>query len=444
MQNVTPTPLLDLADDQILGANFAFNLASHLAIPETDVRFALSASGVKSTVAAASPRARWQELVGNGAKKVGGRKGADKHRPIIGHPCLHKNKELTSFEYYLTCKSIAEQEAATMAIGTVTFNEKTHARTWKFACGPQEASESLDEYIDRGVRMGGWGAEGGPKREDYRDFANWVIDAYADVDRFDRVSCHSSTSLKRVLNDYFAATSAFPLGERGGFYFVMREGGEACPYAAVVTLADTLSKLSNGAVGSRFFVVPKTQANTAVTSEVVRTTFMEDLAAMEAQVADLKLDTARDGQHNGRREALIEMAAKLDTYERLWSFAGADIRAAITATESMIDEHEAASGIVRAAARAKADTAKRVVAESRVETRKAAAAAAAAADTAEALVAALVDGAERATSGGVTAVVEADAFGEAWLYTLTRDGMILDAGEVPTREAAFDKIREIV
>ena len=68
-----------------------------------------------------------------------------------------------------------------MAIGTVTFNEKTHARTWKFACGPQEASESLDEYIDRGVRMGGWGAEGGPKREDYRDFANWVIDAYADV-----------------------------------------------------------------------------------------------------------------------------------------------------------------------------------------------------------------------------------------------------------------------
>ena len=442
MQNVTPTPLLDLADDQILGANFAFNLASNLAIPETDVRFALSASGVKSTVAAASPRARWQELVGNGAKKVGGRKGADKHRPIIGHPCLHGNKGLTSFEYHVTLKSVSEERSNLTAIGSVTFNEKTHTRTWTFACGPREASETLDEYIDRGVRMGGW--EGGPKREDYRDFAYWVEDAYTDVDRFERVSCHSSTSLKRVLNDYFAATSAFPLGERGGFYFVMREGGEACPYAAVVTLADTLSKLSNGAVGSRFFVVPKTQANTAVTAEVVRTTFMEDLAAMEAQVADLKLDTARDGQHNGRRDALVEMAAKLATYERLWGFAGADIRAAITATESMIDEHEAASGVVRAAARVKADTAKRVVAESRVETRKAAAAAAAAADTAEALVAALVDGAERATSGGVTAVVEADAFGEAWLYTLTRDGMILDAGEVPTREAAFDKIREIV
>jgi hypothetical protein len=205
-----------------------------------------------------------------------------------------------------------------------------------------------------------------------------------------------------------------------------------------------LSKLSSGAVGSRFFVVPKTAANTAVTSEVVRTTFMEDLAAMEAQVADLKLETARDGQHVGRREALVEMAAKLGTYERLWGFAGADIRAAIAATEAMIDEHEGASGIVRAAARAKADTAKRVVAESRVETRKAAAAAAAAADTAEALVAALAGGAERATTCGVTAVVEADAFGEAWLYTLTRDGMILDAGEVPTREAAFDKIREIV
>lgn len=442
MQNVTPTPLLDLADDQILGANFAFNLASNLAVPAADVTYALHAAGVKSTVAAASPRARWQELVGNGARKVGGRKGADKHRPIIGHPCLHKNKVLTSFEYHVTLKSVTEERSHLTAIGSVTFNEKTHARTWTFACGPREASETLDDYIERATREGGW--EGGPKREDYRDFAYWVEDAYTDVDRFDKVACHSSTSLKRVLNEYFDRTSAFPLGARGGFYFVMREGGGACPYETLRTLAFALDKMSNGQIGSRYFVVPKTAANTEATAQVVRTTFMEDLAAIEQQVADLRVDTGRDGQHTGRREALVEMAAKLDTYERLWGFAGADIRAAITATEAMIAEHETASDAARVVARSKAATARRVVAESKAATREAEAAAQASADTAEALVAALLDGGDRASANGVTAVIEADAFGEAWIYTLTRDGALLDAGEVPTREAAFDKIREIV
>jgi hypothetical protein len=422
--------LANIPDSDLLGALFSVSCDSALCVPVEAVNAAFSAVGFASTVGAHNARARFQELIGNGAKRVNTRKGKDKHRSITGAKCDHKEKGLLSFEYSVNLPTATTETANLAPIGVVTFNEANGQAYWRYACGPQERHESATAYRERAFdALSGKGVNFG----DLRDFAEWADAALADIARFDRATCHGSASIKRALTDYFERVRCFPVGLRGGSYFGIRDGGQTCAYERTVALAAALDKATNGAVRMAYFPTPKVQASVEATTEIVRSSFMEEIGKIEEEIG--KLTAHRYGQNDGRKEALLSILDKLDTYRALWGLAGDDIRDAAAKVQAMIEGHDTATTIKAAPKAAKA--AARDAAEAVTEGAKAAAAdrIASGEAIAEALVAALMagadtldtDGALTCTEGGTTLTVEADPVLD-FAYKIKRGAVVVASG----------------
>ena len=406
MQNAAHTiaALAAIPDEEMLGALLSVSCEGDLCVPVAAVNAALASVGVDTTVGGLTARARFQELVGNGAKKVNTRKGKDKHRPITGARCDHKEKGLLSFEYSVNIPSATTETANLVPVGVVSFNEINGQAYWKFVCGPREIAESERDYRERAYDA--LAAEG-VTFSDLRDFAEWADAALADIARFDRDNAHGASSIKRALTDYFERVSCYPVGLRGGTYFAVREGGPGCAYERTVALSAALDKVTNGAVRMAYFPTPRVASSVEATTEIVRTSFMEKIGEIEAEIA--KLTTHRTGQNDGRRAELEDILARLDTYHALWGLAGDDIRAAAEKVRTAICDHDGKTAAK--AGKSSAKSAAKDAADAVTAAAKDAAAARIAAGeaTADALVAALMAEAATLDADGVVTLAEGDA-----------------------------------
>jgi hypothetical protein len=437
--------LASVPEDAMLGALVTTNIDGDLAVPVVAVEAALASVGLTSRIAGATARSRFQETVGGDGRRVKGRKGPNKHRAIIGVEVDHADKGTLACEFRVNGTSNTAEKANLVPIGVVTFNEANSDTRWRFSCGLQEAGERMGDYIARALREV---EHKGATFDDLRDFAAWAQAQATDIARFDKVSSHSASSVKRVLVEFFGDAGLIPVGVRGGSYFAVRDGGPLCAHARVTALATALGKETRDGVRMAYFPVPRVAEAVETATQMVRTSFLEEIGALEEEVANLKKH--KEGQNEGRKTKLASLMDRIETYRAAWGFAGDDIEAAAQKVAEMIREHDT-TGATKKAIKGKGNGEKtkptsavvvdagavaEAVAEAVADTTATAALVDALAAWWPAAESSLADSDEAETTLGTTTVtVEADPmFG--FTYRVMRGGTIIVANAADTLEEA--------
>jgi hypothetical protein len=381
--------------------------------------------------------ARFQERVGNGTKKVTGRKGEDKHRSIVGAECKHADDDLIAYEYVINLPSQKQEEANLQKVGTVTMRKSTgEVRVRLHGCDPQNG-RTEEEYLDAAEAS----AAVGVLRRDRLDFLRWANEATEDIARFANGDHYGGSTIKRLVSEVLDhSAGSFPLGARGGFYFVLRDGTDHCSYGRALALIEALEKATSGGCRFNYFPVPAVPEAVQAATEIVRSSFMEEVGKIEREIEEIEVK--RLNQHDGRQAQIEGILEKLDCYETLWGLAGRDIRAAAEKAKGMLDGSLDAFKVSAEAATEAAKVAK----AAKVKAAKAAKVAAAAPEAAAPEAAAAPesvdgwDGAEdglmaddraEVSLGNIEVVIESDPlFGLT--YRVTRKGRLLTSGSGET------------
>ena len=438
--------LAALPPEQLLGANLACTVKGDIAIHESVISAAFTAAGLRRSVGPMTPLARFHERVGNGTKKVTGRRGEDRHRAIVGAECKHADDDLIAFEYVINLPSQKQEEANLQKVGTVTMRLSTgEVRVRLHGCDPQNG-RTEDEYLDAAEAS----AAVGVLRRDRLDFLRWANEATEDIARFANGDHYGGSTIKRLVSEVLDhSAGSFPLGARGGFYFVLRDGTDHCSYGRAMALVEALEKATGGGCRFNYFPVPAVPEAVQAATEIVRTSFMEEVGKIEREIAEIEVK--RLNQHDGRQAQIEGILEKLDCYETLWGLAGRDIRLAAEKAKGLLDGSLDAFKVAASAAKGTAAKAKAA------KTKAAKAAKAAAAPEADAPE---VDAPEAADSwaevedglaaddraevslGDIKVVIEADPF-FGLTYRAMRNGSLLASGagdtldEVRTQVAAI-------
>ena len=432
--------LAALPPEQLLGANLACTVAGDLAIPEADIEAAFAAAGLRRSVGPMTPLARFQERLGNGGKKVTGRRGEDRHREIVGVECRHADNDLIAYEFNLNLPSQKQEEANLQKVGTVTMRKSTGEIGVRLHGCDLQGSRGEDEYLDAAESAGAAGV----LRRDRLDFLRWANEGTADITRFAGGDHYGGSTIKRLVSEVLDhSAGSFPLGARGGFYFVLRDGSERCAYARAMALITALEKATNGGCRFTYFPVPAVQEAVTAATEIVRVCFMQEIGKIEREVAEMELK--RSNQHDGRETALNEILEKLDGYEALWGLAGRDIKAAAQKAQDMLNGAKDGLKVATAAAATAAKSAKAAAAKAAKAAKVAAGPEAgpeAGDPWAEVEDGLATDDRAEVSLGEIEVVIEADPF-FGLTYKVTRNGSLLASGagdtlaEVRTQVAAL-------
>jgi hypothetical protein len=435
--------LINLSPDNTLGANLAWNVPSGIRIPVTAMAAALSKQGLPDYKPTGStPRSRWSELVKN--HKVSRALGLRDMRSVLVRDGVTTR---TAYEFSVNAQSVVEGQANILKVGTLSIDDN-NVLSWHLAVGERFPAESLEDYFMRALL-----AEPGLIGMDLADFVTYAEGVHAEVKTYIDEDSHSAVTTKAILKMAFEKAGGFSISSRGGFWFLPRVDGVACPYAIGGKVAEAVAEASGGAIRFTRMNIPKDAPSLEGAAEVVREDFLDALRSLAEEVEEL--ESNKTGQNDGRRERVANLMTKVELYKTIWGMAGDDIEEAAAKAAALMDAHDSKTAALKqereAVASVKADIS-RTRKEAKKEDHDAAVIqkAQTSVQNGRGIPWYLINNNladELATSGrasrdvGVFKVsLRSDLSGVSW--RCTREGVLLASGKVP--EFVPDEMRDII